>query len=139
MFALLQRRDADKSASLDPDDPESSHYSPARRKEPEADENSESRIAEFENQRNCGACLCILYSAFCILVAGCSPAAVAQPQAAPPAGGALEVVLAGKPMRKTLTLTTTQPARIEAMEQTPIHSKLAAYVGEVLVDYRRQA
>jgi RND family efflux transporter MFP subunit len=43
--------------------------------------------------------------------------------------------MAGKPARKTLTLTTTQPARIEALEQTPIYSKLAAYVGEVLVDY----
>src|SRR5262245_49160929 len=47
----------------------------------------------------------------------------------------LEVVLAGKPVRKPLTLTTTQPARLEALERTPIHSKLAAYVAEVLVDY----
>jgi len=70
-----------------------------------------------------------------LALAGCGPAAVAQPQAAPAAGGALEVVQAGNPTRKTLTLTTAQPARIEALEQTPIHSKLAAYVGEVLVDY----
>src|SRR5262245_13434498 len=47
----------------------------------------------------------------------------------------LEVVLAGKPVRKPLTLTTTQPARLEALQRTPIHSKLAAYVGDVLVDY----
>jgi RND family efflux transporter MFP subunit len=47
----------------------------------------------------------------------------------------LEVVQAGNPVRKTLTLTTTQPARIEALEQTPIYSKLSAYVSEVLVDY----
>ncbi|MBW8885537.1 MAG: efflux RND transporter periplasmic adaptor subunit [Planctomycetia bacterium] len=46
--------------------------------------------------------------------------------------------MAGKPTRKTLTLTTTQPARVEALEQTPVHSKLAAYVGEVLVDYGDQ-
>jgi RND family efflux transporter MFP subunit len=62
----------------------------------------------------------------------CQPAARAQP---PAASGSLEVVMAGKPVRKTLVLTTTQPARIEALEQTPIHSKLAAYIGEVLVDY----
>lgn len=43
--------------------------------------------------------------------------------------------MAGKPTRKTLTLVTTQPARIEALEQTPVHSKIAAYVGKVLVDY----
>src|SRR5262245_30971524 len=47
----------------------------------------------------------------------------------------LEVVLAGKPVRKPLILTTTQPARVEALERTPIYSKLAAYVAEVLVDY----
>jgi len=68
-----------------------------------------------------------------IALAGCNPSVVAQ-QAAP-AGGALEVVMAGKPVRKTLTLISAQPARIEALEQTPIYSKLAAYVGQVLVDY----
>src|SRR4051794_39314773 len=85
--------------------------------------------------QNC--CLCLFGA---ILFAACAPAAMAQPKAAaPPAGGAaLEVVMAGKPTRKTLTLTTTQPARVEALEQTPVHSKLAAYVGEVLVDYGDQ-
>jgi RND family efflux transporter MFP subunit len=84
---------------------------------------------------------CLALLQFCILVplvlAGCAPTAIAQPQAAP-AGGSLEVVQAGNPSKKTLTLTTTQPARIESLEQTPIHSKLAAYVGEVLVDYGDQ-
>jgi HlyD family secretion protein len=73
-----------------------------------------------------GACVVL------VLLAGCDPASAQSPA---PAGGALEVVMAGLPARKTLTLTTTQPARIEALEQTPIYSKLAAYVGEVLVDY----
>jgi len=50
-------------------------------------------------------------------------------------GQSIEVVVAGRPVRKTLTLTTTQPARMEALQRTPIHSKLAAYVAEVLVDY----
>jgi RND family efflux transporter MFP subunit len=52
-----------------------------------------------------------------------------------PPAGSLEVVLTGKATRKTLALVTTQPARIEALEQAPIHSKVAAYVGEVLVDF----
>src|SRR5262245_20417028 len=92
---------------------------------------SEFRIQNSEFCRSFG----ILHFAFCILaVTGCNPAAIAQGQGAG-SGGALEVVLAGKPAKKTLTLTTTQPARVEALEQTPIHSKLAAYVAEVLVDY----
>jgi RND family efflux transporter MFP subunit len=66
------------------------------------------------------------------ILSGFQFATFAQP---PAASGPLEVVMAGKPVRKTLALTTTQPARIEALEQTPIHSKLAAYIGEVLVDY----
>jgi RND family efflux transporter MFP subunit len=91
--------------------------------------NSQFRIHNSEWQ----AVFCILHSAFCIFfLAGCAPASA---QAPPSTSGPLEVVMVGKPLRKTLTLTTTQPARIEALEQTPIHSKLAAYVGEVLVDY----
>lgn len=66
------------------------------------------------------------------IFAAYQPVSYAQP---PASAGTLEVVIAGKPARKTLALTTTQPARIEALEQTSIHSKLAAYVGEVLVDY----
>lgn len=65
-----------------------------------------------------------------ILVAGVALLAHAQQP-----GGSLEVVLTGKPARKTLTLVSTQPARVEALEQAPIYSKLAAYVGEVLVDF----
>lgn len=69
-------------------------------------------------------------------VAASFPVAVQPAAAQAPAGkGALEVVLVGKPARKTLALTTTQPARIAPLEQTPIHSKTAAYVGQVLVDY----
>jgi HlyD family secretion protein len=37
-------------------------------------------------------------------------------------------------VRKTLTLNTTQPARIEAFEETPLYAKLAAFVKEVHVD-----
>ena len=69
-------------------------------------------------------------AAFVVLAGSIFPASAQQP-----AGGALEVVMAGKPARKTLTLWSAQPARIEALERAPMHSKLAAYVGEVLVDY----
>ncbi|HEX5471824.1 MAG TPA: efflux RND transporter periplasmic adaptor subunit [Lacipirellulaceae bacterium] len=43
-------------------------------------------------------------------------------------------VKTGKPLRKTLVLTTTQPARIEAFEDTLVFSKLAGYVAKVQVD-----
>jgi len=59
----------------------------------------------------------------------------ALPAHAQSSSGPLEVVLTGKPPRKTLTLMSTQPARVEALEQAPIHSRLADYVGEVLVDF----
>jgi RND family efflux transporter MFP subunit len=84
---------------------------------------------------------CILHSAFCILLlAGCGPTAEAQPKAAAGVGAqqanqSLEVVIAGKPVRKPLVLSTSQPARVEPIEQTPIQSKLAGYVGQVLVDF----
>ncbi len=50
------------------------------------------------------------------------------------ASSAAEPVLAGPPVRKTLTLTTTQPARIEAFETAPLFAKVSGYVSEVLVD-----
>jgi RND family efflux transporter MFP subunit len=43
-------------------------------------------------------------------------------------------VLAGHPQRKNLVRTTTQPARIEAFEETPLFAKLAGYVETVHVD-----
>ena len=46
----------------------------------------------------------------------------------------VQQVVASKPQRKTLTLTTTQPGRIEAFEETPLYAKTAGYVDEVLVD-----
>ena len=77
-----------------------------------------------------------------VVLSGCGHAVNTDSAASPPVtlvasagGGSLEVVMAGKPSRKSLTMLSTQPARIEAIEQTPIHSKLAAYVGQVLVDY----
>jgi RND family efflux transporter MFP subunit len=46
----------------------------------------------------------------------------------------VERVTAGHPARKTLELVTTQPGRIEAYASAPLHSKIAGYVEQVLVD-----
>ena len=83
-------------------------------------------------------CIAVGIGCAAVVAAGCgAPVAADHNQPKPPAAAnsALEVVLAGPPVRKTLTLTSTQPARIEAIEQAPIHSKLPGYVAEVLVDY----
>lgn len=55
--------------------------------------------------------------------------------AQPDKASALEVVLAAPVARKTLTLYSTQPARLEPIAQSPIHSKLSAYVEEVNADF----
>src|SRR3954470_546888 len=47
---------------------------------------------------------------------------------------AIDRVTAGKPVRKTLKLVTTQPGRIEAFEEAPLFPKLAGFVQKVLVD-----
>jgi HlyD family secretion protein len=67
--------------------------------------------------------------------AGCNRAATANQEDAAKSGGpALERVVVGKAAKKSLRLETTQPGRIEAFEETPLHSKLAGYVDRVLVD-----
>jgi HlyD family secretion protein len=51
-----------------------------------------------------------------------------------PTAAAIDRVTAGKPVRKTLKLITTQPGRIEAFEEAPLFPKLAGFVQEVRVD-----
>ena len=46
----------------------------------------------------------------------------------------LDRVVAGPPIRKPLVLYSTQPARIEAFEETPLYAKLAGYVDVIAVD-----
>jgi RND family efflux transporter MFP subunit len=58
----------------------------------------------------------------------------ANTPAASSTGGSLERVIVAKPERKTLVLTTSQPARIEAFEETPIYAKLSGFVEKVHVD-----
>jgi len=70
---------------------------------------------------------------FAVVASGCGHKPATEKQNAEKAATIL-LVVAGKPQRKTLTLTTTQPGRIEAFEETPLHAKTAGYVDEVLVD-----
>jgi len=64
------------------------------------------------------------------LASGCGhQAAPAAPQTPPSTQ-----VTAGKPERKTISLSTTQPGQIEAFEQTPLFAKIAGYVEELFVD-----
>jgi HlyD family secretion protein len=81
--------------------------------------------------------LLILAAPFAVLLAtgGCNRQSDASAAAhAANAATAVDRVVAAPPGRKTLVLSTTQPARIEAFEHTPLFAKLAGYVGEVRVD-----
>lgn len=71
---------------------------------------------------------CIM--ALAMLVAGCQHE---SPRPTPQAASVPEVT-AAKPERRVLTLSTTQPGRIEAFERTPLFAKIAGYVEEVTVD-----
>ncbi len=61
-----------------------------------------------------------------------SPASAASTGA--PSNKNLDRVLAGVPPRKSLKLFTTQPARIQPYERSPLASKLSGYVGEIFVE-----
>lgn len=76
---------------------------------------------------------CLHFLAVLLCTTGCGHKAVAidDDQAD---DAAVVQVIAAHPQRKALTLSTTQPGKIEAFEQTPLFAKVAGYVGEVLVD-----
>src|SRR3954452_725221 len=74
-----------------------------------------------------------IFAIVLIAAGGCRPAAPIEAANAA-ASASLERVTVGKPQRKTLVRTTTQPARIEAFEQTPLYAKLAGYVKTLHVD-----
>jgi len=67
---------------------------------------------------------------------GCNQTATgrAADAGATPAAEQRDRVAAGRVERKTLTRTTSQPARIDAFEETPLLPKLAGFVAQVLVD-----
>lgn len=71
----------------------------------------------------------LLMAGLAVLTTGCEHAA------APPrmVASSPEVTVA-KPERRVLTLSTTQPGRIEAFEKTPLFAKVAGYVEEVRID-----
>jgi RND family efflux transporter MFP subunit len=82
----------------------------------------------------------LLTASACTLLAMTVPATVGCGSHPPAANqGATDIaqreqVIAGKAERKTLTLSTTQPGRIEAFEETPLYAKVAGYVDHVLAD-----
>jgi HlyD family secretion protein len=77
-------------------------------------------------------CACVALG----LCAGCQKPAATTPAAAQASGSSsgLSRVTAGHLTRKTLTLNTLQPARIEAFEETPLYPKITGYVEQITVD-----
>jgi HlyD family secretion protein len=75
----------------------------------------------------------LLGAAGCLRAAPAADIPAAKAPAEAPAT-AVQRVVAAKPERKTLTLTTTQPGRITAFEETPLVAKISGYVEAVLVD-----
>jgi HlyD family secretion protein len=69
-----------------------------------------------------------------IAQSGCHRQTATPAASAADSTSAVERVSVGKPVRKTLTRSTTQPGRIEAFEQAPLYPKLAGYIQNVLVD-----
>jgi HlyD family secretion protein len=65
---------------------------------------------------------------------GCSRRAAEPTSSTGQSAASVDRVTAGKPVRKTLKRSTTQPGRIEAFEEAPLYSKLAGFVQEVFVD-----
>jgi HlyD family secretion protein len=69
-----------------------------------------------------------------IVLFGSCTLSAAEPQAAQPGRGAIERVTAGNPVRKTLTITTTQPGWIHAFEEAPLQPRVTGYVKSVNAD-----
>lgn len=82
------------------------------------------------------ACLLCSQALLLCVSAGCNQAAPAAPveQTGSATNSGAQRVVAGKPERKTIRLSTTQPGQIQAFEETPLFAKLSGYVEKVLVD-----
>jgi len=81
-----------------------------------------------------GTVVVIVVGASLLTSVGCNRRGASEAQANASTPETAIRVTVGKPVRKTLTLATTQPARIEAFEETPLFAKLAGFVKEVRVD-----
>jgi RND family efflux transporter MFP subunit len=130
VFAVVQGRSSTASASLDPDDPESSY----------ADQAGSGASAPTAPPANgpqlAGRMLTLLVVSGGLVIgsSGCTrPPASAPAVAAAPAAerAALAIV---HPERTTIHRSVSQPGYIQAFEQTPIYSKIAGYVDKVNVD-----
>ncbi|MGD9645091.1 MAG: efflux RND transporter periplasmic adaptor subunit [Pirellulales bacterium] len=89
--------------------------------------------------QRCGGSVGSLALACMVLtMTGCGRQPAPNPEApspeAPTAAAAIATVSVAHPTRQTIRLTTTQPGRIEAFEQTPLFAKVAGYVDQVLCD-----
>lgn len=85
--------------------------------------------------RGCAIAAVFASAALFVVLAGCNkPAAADKQPVEQPAGGAVERVTVGQPVRKSLQRTTAQPGRIQAFEETPLYAKVKGYVEEVLID-----
>src|SRR3954467_10974951 len=69
-----------------------------------------------------------------LVVVGCNRQSPEPQASAAPTAAAVDRVVAGKPVKKTLKRYTSQPGRIEAFEEAPLYAKLSGYVQLVLVD-----
>ncbi|MCC7421410.1 MAG: efflux RND transporter periplasmic adaptor subunit [Planctomycetaceae bacterium] len=78
-----------------------------------------------------GAAVCSLLA----LLSGCGQSSSeGVVRADPKSNAAVPRVAAGSPKRETLRLSTTQPGKIEAFEETPLYAKVSGYVDEITVD-----
>ena len=73
---------------------------------------------------------CAFMACLGFAVSGCRP----EPPPPSPQPTSVPEVTAARPQRRVLTLSTTQPGRIEAFERTPLCAKVAGYVEEVRAD-----
>lgn len=70
----------------------------------------------------------------CLVGCGTRTDSAPTDAATDPGNAGVTRVVVARPIRKELVLHTTQPARLEAYEVTPLYAKVAGYVDEVAVD-----
>jgi RND family efflux transporter MFP subunit len=77
---------------------------------------------------------CTLIAALGLNGSGCNHETAAESRETDDSAAVNARVTAAAPQLKTLTLFTSQPGRIEAFEEAPLHSKVSGYIAEVKVD-----